>query len=608
MVGTSSGSHAVAPGFQLGEYRLGQPLWPLRIADAYTAEGPKGAATIYVIHARIAAVPHVRDQIIAGTRAAAALPEHKHLVHTIAAGLTGEILWIATEAVDGSLVRDLLLKKRQSSSSGLGARATGNLVTGVSAALAELQHGALADESIAVNRTGRVRVIDLALASGTLAAMQAGLIPASSAVAPELTTGAPVTSAADVYSIGALLYEALVGQPLERGGPRPSDVVEGVNLQIDEVVARACHRDPAKRFGRVDVLGEVVAEALTKGGAVMTSMVPLLDQAPTLDQEASNVAPLPTAPSLSNSQIRLPPSMSLSEAIGTGADLAPSLSGNLAVDRVLAAALADSTEKWLISKGKLDYGPFSLADVVSQIEKGDIVAGNVIMDKDSGARTQVDKHPLLGPMVETARQKRDDARRAQAEVVVQSREKKRGVVLYGTIGLGIAAVAVAVFFIVTKARNAEKEEIAGVEKLEGASLKVSVSLPKKPPPPPKRAGGGGGKHSSGGGGGDFTKGSEDLALDMSDEGDEGSETLDMNTVYNVYSKYGGQLGGCLSKTGSRSANIYMNITGPTGKVGFVRVNGKQAGELYGCINGVLRKMKFPTINGPRTRAEFDIGL
>ena len=87
---------------------LGQPLWPLRIADAYRANGPKGPATIYVIHANARANPQVRDQIIAGTRAAAALPEHKHLVRTLAAGLTGDILWIATEEVDGSLVRDML--------------------------------------------------------------------------------------------------------------------------------------------------------------------------------------------------------------------------------------------------------------------------------------------------------------------------------------------------------------------------------------------------------------------------------------------------------------------------------------------------------------------
>src|SRR4051812_32256388 len=205
-------------GVQLGEYVLGQPLWPLRIADAYRANGPKGASTVYVIHAALAVEPTVRDQIIAGTRIAAALPEHKHLVRTLAAGLTGEILWIATEEVDGSLVRDMLVKKRQAGSAGFGARGSGNLLAGVTSALADIQHGALAAESITVNRTGRVRVADLALGPGTLAAMQSGLIKVQSSVAPELHAGGAGTRASDVYAVGALLYEVLVGNPLERGG------------------------------------------------------------------------------------------------------------------------------------------------------------------------------------------------------------------------------------------------------------------------------------------------------------------------------------------------------------------------------------------------------
>jgi hypothetical protein len=596
-VGTQSGTFRTSasvsgvrlqPGMQLGDYVVGEASWPLRIADAYRANGPHGAATLYVIHARIAANPQVRDHIIAGTRAAAALPEHKHLVRTLAAGLTGDILWIATEDADGQLVRDMLAKKKRaapasssasmSGGPGLGTRAAGNLISGVAAALAEVHHGALDAESVVVSRTGRVRVIDLALGQGTLAAMIAGLIPPQSSIAPELLTGAPPTASADVYSIGALLYETLVGSPLERGGPRPSDVVHGVNLQIDEVVARACHRDAGKRFGRTDVLGEVVNEALTKGGAMMTAMVPLLDKRDTLDQQVS-----------------------LAAKINDG----PSASGNPVIDRALQAALADSTEKWLVSKGKLDYGPFSLADVVTQIEKGDIVAGNIIMDKDTGARVDVGEHPLLGPMVETARQQRDAARRAQAEVVVQSRDKKRGVMLYAFIGAGVIGVVVAVYFIIAAVRKDETTKVAGLNALEGASLKVNVSMPKKPPPIKRPAGKRPGGSRPGAGG---NQGTEDLSLDMSDESDEGGETLDMGRVYGTYSRYGGQLGGCLQRTGEGQANIYINIDGPSGKVKFVKVNGKTAGPLFSCMSGVLRSMKFPSINGPRTRAEFDISM
>jgi hypothetical protein len=571
--GTASGSHAkLQAGIALGDYVLGQPLWPLRIADAYRANGPSGAATIYVIHANLARTPEIRDQIIAGTRAAAALPEHKHLVRTLAAGLTGEVLWIATEEVDGSLVRDMLIKKRQAGTAGFGVRGTGNLITGVSAALGEAVHGALATESVIVNRTGRIKVIDLALGPGTLAAMRAGLIPVQSCIAPEAQQP---SRAGDVYSVGALLYEALVGSPLERGGPRPSEVVQGTTSQIDEIVARACHRDPDKRFGRAEVLGEVVAEALGQGGAVPTGLIRKVE---------------PTA------------GASLNMELGAASSAGIAVSGHSVVDRALAAALADTTEKFLISKGRLDYGPFSLADVVKQIEKSEIVAGNIIMDKDTGARGDVSEHPLLGPIVETTRAKMEDARRAQAEAKVQSAQTKKGAVLYGFIALGVLGAAVAVWFIIQQVRGDDGDKkVAGVSSLEGAKLDIKISMPKTPPAKKRPRGGGGG------GGSIKDNYSENMTLDLSDDSDE-TETLGMDKVFAVYSSYGRQLGGCLGSNGGGAANIGIIIDGPSGKVRWVKVNGQQSGGLYNCINRVMRSMQFPKINGPRTRAEFDIGV
>lgn len=563
------------PGFQLGDYRVDQPLWSLRIADAYRGQGPKGRATLYVIHPRIAQHPGIRDHIVAGARAATALPDHRHLVHTLAAGLTGDILWMATEEIEGSLVRDLILKKRQASA-GLGARATGNLITGVATALSEVRHGALTSESVAVSRTGRVRVIDLALAPGTLAAIAAGLIPASSSLAPEAATGAPATAASDVHAIGALLYEALVGAPLERGGPRPSEMVAGVNTQIDQIVARACHRDPDKRFGRPDVLGEVVAEALHKGGGLQTSAVPTIATAPTLGDHQASLA---------------------SEIAAQGP-----ASSSAGIDRALAAALADTTEKWLISRDRMDYGPFSLADVIAQIERGEVVAGQFIQDKDTGARTGVAEHPLLGPIVDATRQKHDDHRRAQAEVKEQSRDKKRGAMLYGLIGVGVLGAAAAVLLILRSVQHDDGgQKVAAVSALDGASLKVTVSPPKKPPAVHRRPTG---KRS---GGAAPASTGENLTLDLSDDSDE-TETLDMGAVYGVYSRYGGRLGGCLQASGERNASIGIIIDGPSGRVTYVKVNDKQAGGLYSCLSGVMRGMQFPRIHGPRTRAEFEIAM
>ena len=568
---------------QLGDYVLGAALWPLRIADAYRANGPSGAATVYVINTNRAAHPQVRDAIVAGTRAAAGLPPHKHLVRTIAAGLTGEILWIATEDVDGSLVRDMLVKKRQAGAAGFGARGTSNLVTGVCSALTEVHHGALSSESVVVSKTGRVRIADLALGPGTATAIAQKLIPQPSYLAPEVASGGPPDGPGDVYAIGALLYEALVGKPLERGGPRPSEVVPDANLQIDEVVARACHRDPNKRFGRPDVVGEVVSEALGKGGALLTRAVPLLDKAPSLEDQAPSLATELSHPHL------------------------PSASGNVVVDRALAAALADTTEKWLVSKGRLDYGPFSLQDVVKQIEKGEVGAGSMILDKDTGERCDVAAHPLLGPIVDAARARIDGMRRAQAEVVEQKREKKRGALLYGVILLFVAAVAAGAIIIVKSlSHDDSKQEVGQVASIDTGTLKVSVSLPKTPPA--KHKPGGGGKRRPGGGGADYTKNAnDDLSMDLSDDSDE-TETLGMDKVYGVYSRYGQALGGCLAQSGAGKANIAISINGPSGKVNVVRVNGQASGALWACVNGVMRRMQFPPIKGPRTRAEFDIGI
>jgi hypothetical protein len=606
----------LAPGFQLGEYRVGSPLWGLRIAGAYRAEGPglaagplgsmtrggpNGPVTLYVIHAEIAQHAGVRDHIIAGTRAAAALPEHRHLVKTLAAGLTGDILWIATEEIEGSLVRELMLKKRQAGGAGLGARAAGNLIAGVAAALAESPHGALASESVAVSRTGRVRVIDLALGPGTLAAMTAGLIPASSSLAPEVAAGAPPSPASDVYAIGALLYEALVGRPLERGGPRPSDVIEGLNTQIDEIVARACHRDPDKRFGRADVLGEVVAEALQQGGALETAAMPVLPATPPPGDPPASLASeiAATSRTISGNAVldRRSPIAGggVPDGFAGGAEVLPR-----GIDRALVAALADTTEKWLISKNRMDYGPFSLADVIAQIESGEVTAGHYIQDKDSGARADVGDHSLLGPIVETARQKRDDQRRAQAEVKEQSRAKQRGVMLYGVIGLGVLGAAAAVYLILKSVSHDDGgQKAAGVSALDGASLKVKVSEPKKPPAVHHKSGA---RRSAG-----PANTGENLTLDLSDDSDE-TETLDMGTVYGVYSRYGGRLGGCLAGSGEHDANIGIIIDGPSGRVTWVKVNNKQAGGLYSCLSGVMRSMQFPKIHGPRTRAEFDISM
>lgn len=597
----------LSPGAKVGGVTVTGPLRVAAMAEVYAAEAPGGqACTLYIVHDELARAATVRTAVLAAAKRAVAAGDHKHLVRTLGAGVDGAFLWVATDALDGSTMRDLLSRKRQTSGAagGFGARGAGNLVIGVAAGLGVGGvHGGLSTDSVIVSRNGRVRVCDLALGAGHAAAVAAGVLPTSSHVAPEIAKGGAPSAEADVYGLGALLYEALVGRALERGGPRPSEVVAGLTSTIDEIIARTCAPSPDKRFGSVEVVREVVAEALGRGAAV--------------DEDGGQATPAPRRNSLAHAianpsgPVAAASSGTFNAATsGSMASSSGSMIAAAAVDPALAAALADSTEKWLLSKGRLDYGPFSLQGIVDQIKAGEIVAGNVIVDKDTGGRIDVAEHPLLGAMLEASRQQRDDARRAHAEVHHQTKEKKRNVLLFAVIGLVLVAVGVVIFLIVGSVTKKKADEVTGVAKVGGGSLDVKMSEPKKLQPKKKSSSGGsrsGGSRSGGGGGGGDDD-DEMLALDMSGDDDTSEPPLDMGTIYSVYSKYGGQLGGCMSRTGENYANIGIIIEGKSGKVNWVRVNGSKSGALYDCISRVMRSMKFPSINAARSRAEFDISL
>ena len=99
-----------------------------------------------------------------------------------------------------------------------------------------------------------------------------------------------------------------------------------------------------------------------------------------------------------------------------------------------------------------------------------------------------------------------------------------------------------------------------------------------------------------------------MSLDLSDDSDE-TETLGMDKVYAVYSRYGGQLGGCLASNGARLGEHRHHHRRPE-RAGEGREGQRpDVGRATWAASGAsCSKMQFPKINGPRTRAEFDIGV
>jgi hypothetical protein len=274
----------------------------------------------------------------------------------------------------------------------------------------------------------------------------------------------------------------------------------------------------------------------------------------------------------------------------------------------LMAAMANTEERWLISKGKLDFGPFTLAHICEQVQTNQILPGHTIIDKDTGGRKKVEDHPLLFELVEAAKQKRDEARRTSAEVQHAVSEKRRGAALYIFITVGVLALGGGVYFLVTKLAADKKDEESGaIVALEGGSLQAKISFPSKAERQrrAKSRGKGGGK--SGGPGGPAGGWDDSLNLDMSpdDEEDGGSDRLSDSDVNPVIQRHGSGLARCLTSTGTHNANIEFHVK-PDGHVSQSRVNGSTSSAVANCVRGVMQKMQFPTFNGVRSKHEFDI--
>ena len=143
-------------------------------------------------------------------------------------------------------------------------------IAGALAALhgAGIVHRGLRPSGLRVDRGDRVVVLDLHLAA---LAERRGEPPSGVVeyLAPEEVGGAHVTTASDLYALGAILFELVTGRPpfvgapadvaadkLELAAPRATELVPELARDLDELCARLLDRDPARRPSAADVAAQ----------------------------------------------------------------------------------------------------------------------------------------------------------------------------------------------------------------------------------------------------------------------------------------------------------------------------------------------------------------
>jgi serine/threonine-protein kinase len=206
------------------------------------------------------------------------------------------------EFVPGTDLRDVLIL-RQSLEVGQALEIAASVCDALATAhRAGLIHRDIKPENILIGRDGDVKVADfgIAVVADAEVTSPGSTIPGTLRyLSPEQLNGAAPGPASDVWAAGAVLFECLTGEPIRTSlsfdrlssseDPRaPSELVDDLPPDVDDIVLRACDPDPRLRFNdaaemsqRIRFVPAEPSEPLETLLTDVTGEVSLIDASPT---------------------------------------------------------------------------------------------------------------------------------------------------------------------------------------------------------------------------------------------------------------------------------------------------------------------------------------
>jgi eukaryotic-like serine/threonine-protein kinase len=267
-----------------GRYRLEHPLGHGGMATVFLARDEEldRPVAVKLLAENLADDAAFRKRFLREARLAARL-SHPNVVSVYDAGATEDARpYIVMEYVEGVTLADLLRERGRlpaTEAVGLAVQACHGLAH---AHAAGLVHRDVKPQNLLLRPDGTLKVADfgIARAAETTALTQAGTVLGTAAyLSPEQAAGEEVTSAADVYALGAVLYELLTGRPpyeldsladlaakQAEGSITPvSELAQEVPRHVEDAVMRSLARNPAYRPASAEALAsELSGEPATK--------------------------------------------------------------------------------------------------------------------------------------------------------------------------------------------------------------------------------------------------------------------------------------------------------------------------------------------------------
>lgn len=286
-----------------GRYRVRARIARGGMATVYVATDLRleRRIALKVMHAHLSDDSAFQSRFIQEARSAARLAD-PHVVNVFDQGQDGELAYLVMEYLPGITLRELLREQKR-----LTVPQTITIMDAILAGLsaahrANIVHRDVKPENVLLAEDGRIKIGDFGLARATTANTATGqqLLGTIAYLAPELVTRGTADARSDIYALGIMLYEMLVGEQPYKGEqpmqiafqhatesvPRPSVRNPGVPEQLDELVLWATEKSPDDRPDDAQQMLERLREierGLGIAPAVAAATMPQRSQAPSAD-------------------------------------------------------------------------------------------------------------------------------------------------------------------------------------------------------------------------------------------------------------------------------------------------------------------------------------